>query len=53
MYEDMSASRFAYGRFFAENERASACVHCGACQAKCPQGLEISKLLAAIHEKLK
>ena len=53
IYEDMSASRFLYGRFFQEAERASACIQCGECEKKCPQGIEISKLMPVIHEKLK
>ena len=53
MYSDMSASRFLYGRFFQENERASACKQCGECEQKCPQGIKISKLMPEIHGKLK
>ena len=53
IYNDMSASRFIYGRFFPEAERASACVQCGQCEQKCPQKIEVSKLMPVIHEKLK
>jgi hypothetical protein len=53
IYGDMSASRFVYGRFFQEAERASACIQCGECVEKCPQGIEISKLMPSVHEKLK
>jgi predicted aldo/keto reductase-like oxidoreductase len=53
IYDDMSASRFAYGRFFQETERASACIACGECEEKCPQGIEIGTLMPVIHEKLK
>jgi hypothetical protein len=53
VYNDMSASRLVYGRFFQETERASACVQCGQCEEKCPQGIEIGTLMPTIHEKLK
>ena len=53
IYDDMSASRFIYGRFFPEAERASACSACGQCEEKCPQSIEISKLMPIVHEKLK
>lgn len=52
VYNDMSASSLVYGRFFQETERASACTQCGQCEQKCPQGIEISKLMPSIHEKL-
>jgi hypothetical protein len=53
IYGDMSASKFLYGRFFQEAERASACIQCGECEEKCPQGIEIGKLMPSVHEKLK
>jgi hypothetical protein len=53
IYNDMASSKFAYGRFFQETERASACIACKECEKKCPQGLEISKLMPFIDEKLK
>ena len=53
IYNDMAASKFAYGRFFQETERASACVQCGQCEEKCPQKIEISKLMPVVDGKLK
>ena len=53
VYNDMASSKFMYGRFFDEAERADKCAQCGQCDAKCPQGIEISKLMPEIHEKLK
>ena len=53
IYNDMSSSKFIYGRFFEESERASACTQCGQCEEKCPQSIEISKLMPIVHEKLK
>ncbi len=53
IYNDMGSSKFIYGRFFPEGERASACIQCKMCEEKCPQGIEISKLMPEIDEKLK
>jgi len=53
IYNDMSASRFIYERFYDETERAGACTGCGRCEKKCPQGIRISKLMPIVHEKLK
>lgn len=32
--------------------RAAQCVGCGACEAKCPQGIPISKWMPVIHAVL-
>ena len=53
IYNDMAASKFSYGRFFQETERASACAQCGQCEEKCPQKIEISKLMPIVDGKLK
>jgi len=37
----------------SEDERASACVECGACLKKCPQKIDIPKQLARIDAELK
>jgi predicted aldo/keto reductase-like oxidoreductase len=39
----------AYGAFSAQ---ADACVGCGACEAACPQKLQIRKLLEEAHKNL-
>jgi predicted aldo/keto reductase-like oxidoreductase len=36
-----------------ESERAERCEHCGECEEKCPQGLQIGDLMTMVHEKLK
>jgi hypothetical protein len=41
IHEDPATSRLVYARFLGEDERASACVQCGECEPKCPQGLPI------------
>jgi hypothetical protein len=43
MYEDLKGARFRYERFLPEGERASACVGCRVCEAKCPQKIKISE----------
>ncbi|MEW6244637.1 MAG: aldo/keto reductase [Bacillota bacterium] len=46
-----AASRI-YARFVAANKSASACVECGECEQKCPQGLKIMDLLKDAHSSL-
>jgi predicted aldo/keto reductase-like oxidoreductase len=53
IFNDMAASQFIYNRFFQEGERAGACVQCGQCEEKCPQGIGIKKLMPVIDAKLK
>jgi len=53
IYDDMPASRFAYGRFVPEAQRANLCNQCGQCEEKCPQGIKPGKLMSEIHAKLK
>ncbi len=36
-----------------EEQRASGCVHCGACKKKCPQSIDIPKLMTEIAEEVK
>lgn len=57
---DVYNSRFAYGQdaalegFYramaAEGQGAGRCDRCGACEARCPQGVPIREALAAAHE---
>lgn len=35
-----------------EAERASACIACGECGAKCPQQIEICAWMERVHERL-
>jgi len=53
IYDDMAGSRFAYGRFVPETQRASLCNQCGLCEEKCPQAVNPGKLMSDIHKKLK
>lgn len=36
-----------------EEQRASSCVHCGACKKKCPQSIDIPKFMTEIAEEFK
>ena len=35
----------------SESDRAEACVECGTCEERCPQGIEIGKLLKRVAEE--
>ncbi len=37
--------------FMPEAERAKACVACGTCEEKCPQGLDIGKIMGRVQEQ--
>jgi predicted aldo/keto reductase-like oxidoreductase len=37
--------------FMPEAERASSCVACGTCEEKCPQGIEIVKMMTRVREQ--
>jgi predicted aldo/keto reductase-like oxidoreductase len=44
--------RNLYG-FLPETEKASACQQCGVCEEKCPQGIEIAKMMGEVQEQFK
>ena len=48
----LSLNRALYAAL-AEEQKASTCTACGECEEKCPQKIEISKLMPRIHEELK
>jgi uncharacterized protein len=37
--------------FMPEAERAKACLACGTCEEKCPQGIEIGKMMERVQEQ--
>ena len=39
--------------FMPEAEKAKACVACGTCEEKCPQGIEIGKMMERVQEQFK
>lgn len=53
MYDNWGHGRWVYNHAIPEEARADACIACGECVPKCPQGIEIIDALAETHEKLK
>jgi len=53
IYDDFSAPRFIYNRFFPEGERAYNCESCGECLEKCPQNIKIDEWMKKADEKLR
>jgi predicted aldo/keto reductase-like oxidoreductase len=51
-YGDLDRSRFGYARFMKAEERADRCVECGACEAACPQHIEVIDWLKKAHAAL-
>lgn len=49
---DKGAAKWQYFMSLPEEKRASACIGCRACVAKCPQGIDIPTELAKCHEVL-
>ncbi|MGD0094434.1 MAG: aldo/keto reductase [Planctomycetota bacterium] len=52
LYADFGVPRYIYGKLEA-SARADKCKACHECEEKCPQKIEIAKVLAEAHEKLK
>lgn len=52
MFETPKEANRVYWGFFTEENRASNCRRCGACEAKCPQNLKIMDLLEMVHKKM-
>lgn len=52
-HENMGIVRGVYLRFMGEEDRASACTACRACEEKCPQKIEISEWMVKVAEALK
>jgi uncharacterized protein len=52
MHEDLRTARALYGRFLPENEQASACSQCKACEEKCPQKIPVSEWMPKAHAVL-
>ena len=48
VYEDVKAAKFRYLRFMPENDRATACIGCRACETKCPQKIRISEWMPKV-----
>lgn len=52
MYDAPDFGRFLYG-LLPESQQASACIECGECLTKCPQGIDIPQWLKQAHPKLR
>jgi predicted aldo/keto reductase-like oxidoreductase len=52
MYDKPDNARTTYNRWFAEAERASACIQCRECEDKCPQNILISEWMPVVHQVL-
>lgn len=52
MYEDVDERKTAYNKF-KEEEKAEACIECGACEPLCPQKLNIISDLKKVNERLR
>jgi predicted aldo/keto reductase-like oxidoreductase len=52
VYGNENLTKNLYSWHMPEEERASACIACGECEAKCPQQIEISDWMCRVHERL-
>jgi len=52
MFGDEERSSTFYG-WLDDGTRADACIECGACLEKCPQGMEIPEWMKVVHEALR
>lgn len=52
MFKDPEVAVMWYSHFLPPPARASACLACGECEPKCPQGIAIAERLAEAHARL-
>lgn len=52
MYMNAGHSKWQWTHDIKDDQKASNCIKCGACEGKCPQGLPIRELLAAAQAEL-
>ncbi|QIB69704.1 aldo/keto reductase [Aminipila butyrica] len=52
MYENPNDIYFKWGIMISDAEKAKNCVHCGACEKKCPQKIAIRDNLATLQTEL-
>jgi len=48
VYNDMNGAKIVYARFFGNGGKADLCTQCKECEEKCPQKIEISKLISEV-----
>ncbi len=51
MYNDMENAKKQYTMFIKDENKASKCIDCGICENKCPQHIEIRKMLKEVVEE--
>jgi hypothetical protein len=51
MFDDMENAKEQYNMFVKDENKASKCVECGECEDKCPQHIEIRKMLKEAVEE--
>ncbi len=52
MFNAIESSRYQYNHFTSPETKASNCVGCRGCEERCPQGIEISKYVKAVSDRL-
>jgi predicted aldo/keto reductase-like oxidoreductase len=52
IYDDFKGSGAHYRNNFPESEKATSCTACGACEAVCPQKIQIIEKLKEAHAAL-
>lgn len=52
MFKDPEIAVLSYRHFLPPPARASACLACGECEPKCPQGIAVAHRLAEVHARL-
>jgi predicted aldo/keto reductase-like oxidoreductase len=52
LFDDIPGGRFKYKVFLSEQERASNCIECGACEELCPQKIAIREWLPKVTDLL-
>ena len=51
-FEDQAGARIRYQMGLKENQRASACIHCGTCEELCPQHIPIAEWMPKVDALL-
>ena len=52
IYNQQDGARQAYNRWIPELERANNCIACKDCEDLCPQSIQVSQWMPAVHEVL-
>ncbi len=52
MFNDLETSKFDYGAYLTDKEKADNCIKCGKCEMACPQNIKIRDMLAEVTKTL-